>query len=72
MQWITLISSGRSSTVSCGAFGPIEFVHTRQTAETLAGELTYDRSCSLWRARAALAMRNTRRSLDLLVKEPVS
>ena len=75
MQWITVMSSGRSSTVSCGFFGTIEFVHTRQTPEALAGELTYDNRCRLWRASTSLAtrdMRNTRRSLDLLLTEPVS
>lgn len=75
MQWVTLMSSGRTSTVSCGSFGTIEFVHTSQSAAILADELAYDSRCRLWRASTALAirdMRNTRRSLDLLHMEPVS
>ena len=75
MQWISVMSSGRSSSVSCGSFGTIEFVHTRQPPESLVEELTFDRRCRLWRASTSLAirdMRNTRRSLDLLLTETVS
>lgn len=75
LQWVTLMSSGRTSTVSCGSFGTIEFVHTSQSAAMASGELTYDPRCRLWRASTALAirdMRNTRRSLDLLQTEPAS
>jgi hypothetical protein len=28
MNWITIISSGRSNIIDCGAFGKIEFIHT--------------------------------------------
>lgn len=69
MQWITLMSSGRTSTVPCSSFGSIEFVHTRQTPQSLALELTFDGRCRLWRASTALAlrdMRQTRRNLDLV------
>jgi predicted transcriptional regulator of viral defense system len=72
INWITLMSSGRSHIVRCGAFGNIEFVHTARTADELAGELTYDASCHLWRASTNLALRDmraTRRSLDLVEKE---
>jgi len=72
MQWITLMSSGRTSTVSCAAFGSIEFVHTRQTPQSLAPDLTFDLRCRLWRASPALAlrdMRRTRRNHDLLAQE---
>ena len=66
---ITLMSSGRSHSVDCGRFGTIEFVHTRRTARDLAGMLSYDERCRLWRATVPLAirdMRATRRSLDLV------
>ena len=69
INWITLMSSGRGNVVHCGEFGTIEFVHTRKTPETLAGKLTYDRRCRLWRASVAQAlrdMRDTRRNTDLI------
>ena len=58
--------------MDCGAFGNIEFVHTARQPGDLAGELTYDATCHLWRASTNLALRDmraTRRSLDLVEKE---
>jgi predicted transcriptional regulator of viral defense system len=72
INWITLMSSGRSHIVNCGAFGNIEFVHTARKADELADELTYDATCRLWRASTNLALRDmklTRRSMDLVDKE---
>lgn len=69
MNWITLMSSGRSSRVKCGRWGTIEFVHTRQRAASLASQLTYDTHCRLWRASPAQAMRDmrmARRDMDLV------
>lgn len=66
---ITVMSSGRSSTVDCGAWGCIEFVRTRQKPDELAQQLHYDASCRLWRATVAQALRDmkaTRRNLDLI------
>ena len=69
MNWITLMSSGRSHVVDCGDCGRIEFIHTARRPEALAGELTYDADRRLWRASARQALRDmksTRRSLDLV------
>ena len=69
LQWVTIMSSGRSSTIRCGPFGTIEFVHTKKAAVDLAGTLVYDSQCRLWRAKPALAlhdMRRTGRNLDLI------
>jgi len=69
MNWITLMSSGRSHVVNCGEFGHIEFVHTAQRPEEIAGELSYDAARHLWRAsekQALRDMRATRRSMDLV------
>lgn len=66
---ITLMSSGRSSVISCGDYGSIEFVHTRKTASELSSQLTYDSGYRLWRASVALAlkdMRDTRRDTGLV------
>ena len=69
MQWVTIMSSGRSQVIECDGFGRIEFIHTKKKPEQLTGQLTYDAPCHLWRASVALAiedMKATRRDLDLL------
>jgi len=69
MNWITLMSSGRSHTIDCGEFGHIEFIHTEQQPEEIAGELAYDTARHLWRASEKQALRDmkvTRRSMDLV------
>lgn len=69
MNWITLMSSGRSHIVDCGEFGHIEFVHTKKRPENLTNHLTYDPRCRLWRASVALAIKDmlaTKRSTDLI------
>jgi len=57
---IMLMSSGRSSVISCGVYGTIEFVHTRKKAADLALELSYDSSLQLWRASIPLALQDMR------------
>jgi hypothetical protein len=72
INWITLMSSGRSTIVSCGAFGTIEFIHTKRRPESIATELVYDQRCHLWRASVTLAlkdMNSTKRSKDLIDAE---
>ncbi|OKY73773.1 MAG: hypothetical protein BM485_17100 [Desulfobulbaceae bacterium DB1] len=69
MNWITLMSSGRSHIVNCGEFGRIEFVHTKKQPENLTDHLIYDSRCRLWRASVALAIKDmqaTKRSTDLI------
>lgn len=69
LNWITLMSSGRSHIVNCGDFGHIEFIHTRRRPADVAGRLSYDQECHLWRASVALALQDmklTRRSTDLI------
>ncbi len=75
MNWITLMSSGRSHVVDCGSYGHIEFVHTSQRPDDVAGELAYDPDRRLWRASVRQAMRDmkaTRRSLELVDGEVLS
>jgi len=69
INWISLMSSGRSNIITCGRFGTIEFVHTRQQPDALTKDLYYDSRCKLWRASVTLALRDmraTHRSLDLI------
>ncbi len=72
INWISLMSSGRSHVVNCGQFGHIEFVHTAQRPEDISTELSYDAERHLWRASVRQALRDmkaTRRSLDLVDEE---
>lgn len=69
MNWITLMSSGRSYTFDCGKFGHIEFIHTKKSPARLAPQISYDPRCRLWRASVALALKDmeqTRRNTDLV------
>jgi hypothetical protein len=69
LNWITLMSSGRSHIVDCGKFGHIEFIHTKRKPPDVAEQLSYDLDCRLWRASVKLAlldMKLTRRSTDLV------
>jgi predicted transcriptional regulator of viral defense system len=69
LNWATLMSSGRSATISCGNYGKIEFVHTSQKPADLTEHLTYDARCGLWRAHVSLALRDmkaTHRNCDLI------
>jgi hypothetical protein len=69
MQWVSIMSSGRSSVVKCGRWGTIEYVHTSQPPQAVATQLHYDSACRLWRASPAQALRDmraTHRSMDLV------
>jgi len=69
MNWISIMSSGRNNSISCGKFGTIEFVHTTQKPCELLDQLKYDSRCGMWRADVALAIRDmkaTHRNCDLI------
>ena len=69
MNWITLMSSGRSYTFDCGNFGHIEFIHTKKSLDSLISQIHYDHRCRLWRASVAMALKDmeqTRRNTDLV------
>ena len=42
LNWITVMSSGRSSIIPCAQWGSIEFVHTARTPDAVAPALQYD------------------------------
>lgn len=69
LNWISLMSSGRSHIVNCRDFGHIEFIHTKRRPTDVADRLIYDQDCHLWRASVALALQDmklTRRNTDLI------
>jgi hypothetical protein len=66
---ISIMSSGRSNTISCGRLGKVEFIHTNQKPQDIIDQLTYDSRCRLWRANNHLAlkdMKRTHRNCDLI------
>ena len=72
INYITIMSSGRSYTVPCGNFGTIEFIHTNRKPQEVMNELNYDKDCRMWRARPKLAledMKRTHRNSDLIDQE---
>ena len=74
INWITIMSTGRTYTVDCGEFGHIEFIHTKKELDSIAMQLSYDSGCHLWRASVSQAlqdMESTRRSTDLVDWEVV-
>lgn len=69
MNWISIMSSGRSNIIACGKFGTIELIHTNQNPVDIMNQLVYDANCRLWRANVSLALRDmkiTRRNSDLI------
>lgn len=69
LQWLTVMSGGRSSIISCGDYGTIEFIHSSRTPAALAGRVVFDERCGLWRASVGLAledMKRCRRPMDLI------
>ncbi|NOX25382.1 MAG: hypothetical protein GXP59_04595 [Deltaproteobacteria bacterium] len=70
INWITLMSSGRSNIVDCHEYGHIEFIHTKKRPTNLSQDISYDPISHLWRASVDLAirdMRSTKRStMDLI------
>lgn len=69
INWITVMSSGRSSKISCDRWGTLEFVHTNQKPQDLADQLKYDARCRLWRATPQQALRDmkvAKRNMDLI------
>lgn len=75
INWITIMSSGRSNIISCGKYGAIEFIHTRRKANDVINEVIYDAKLGLWRANIHLALKDmkmTRRNMDLIDWEAVN
>jgi hypothetical protein len=69
LQWLTVITGGRSSIVRCGDLGSIEFIHTTRRPEEIALSVHFDPTCRLWRASVPLAladMKRCKRPLDLI------
>ena len=69
INYISIMSSGRSNIIDCGVFGRIEFIHTDKKPAILVDHIYYDKQCKLWRANVSLAlkdMKDTNRNSDLI------
>lgn len=69
INYISIMSSGRSNKIMCGHFGTIEFIHTIRKPADIMDSLTYDPNCRLWRASNRLAcsdMKRVHRNCDLI------
>ena len=68
-NWISIMSSGGSNKISCGDFGTIEFIHTKQKPSDIKAHLFYHKERGLWQADVILAIRDMKRirkNLDLI------
>ncbi|MHC6204024.1 type IV toxin-antitoxin system AbiEi family antitoxin [Breznakiellaceae bacterium SP9] len=75
LNWITLMTGGRSGVIPCGKWGHIEFIHTKKSPDLLGSLLVYDSRYRLLRAAVPLAlqdMRAAKRSMDLIDWEAVN
>lgn len=69
INWITIMTSGRSNIIRCGEFGTIEFVHTNKKPSDIMNQLSYDAEYKLWSASVTLAlkdMKDAHRNCDLI------
>lgn len=69
LQWLTIMSGGRSGIVRCGHLGSIEYIHTTRRPDEIAQSVHFDRACHLWRATVSLAMadmKRCKRPMDLI------
>lgn len=69
MNWVSIMSSGCSNTISCGIFGTIEYIHTAKKPHLIMEHISYDNRCGLWRASIPLALKDmkaTDRNDDLI------
>ena len=70
LSWLTVMTTGRSNIINCGAFGTLELVHSEKNADSLKGHLTLDSWAGMLRADAYLAMKDMkdcrRKTLELV------
>jgi predicted transcriptional regulator of viral defense system len=72
LGWITVMTAGRSGIIPCGAWGSIEYIHTKKRFAGMEPFLTYDNRYRLWRASVRLALKDMRfakRPMDLVDQE---
>ena len=69
LAWITVMTTGRSGTISCGRFGTVELIHTAKPRARIMPHLRLDARTGMWWADEALAlqdMQDARRDTGLV------
>ncbi len=69
LQWITVMTTGRSNIIHCGDYGTIEFVHTKRDSQSILEHLSYNKELGLWVADVELSkqdMRYAHRTMELV------
>ena len=69
LAWITVMTTGRSGTISCGRFGTVELIHTAKPRARILPHLRLDTRTGMWWADEALAlqdMQDARRDVGLV------
>lgn len=73
LQWITVMTTGRSNKIHCGEYGTIEFIKTTRV-NSVSEHLHYDKQLQFWVADIDLAkedMKHTRRTLELVENDNI-
>ncbi len=74
LGWITVMTTGRRGTISCGRFGSVEFIHTQKTLEKIMPNLHLDSTTGMFWASKKIAlqdMKDSKRSMNLIQKEEI-
>ena len=75
MNWLVVMTGGRSGVIDCGRFGSVEFIHTEKSFENIAEHLHLDENTAMFKADSDLAYRDMvsakRKTLDLVDKSAV-
>ncbi|MBP5405978.1 hypothetical protein J6Z19_02380 [bacterium] len=74
LGWITVMTTGRSGTISCGRFGTVELIHTSKNFGKIMPELRLDRQTGMLWASEKLAlqdMKDCKRLVDLVEQSEI-
>lgn len=74
LGWITVMTTGRSGTISCGRFGTVELIHTSKNFDKIMPELRLDRQTGMLWASEKLAlhdMKDCKRQMDLVEQSEI-
>ena len=58
MNWLVVVTGGRSGVIGCGRFGSVEFIHTERPIGKVAQHLSVDGETAMLKADVFLAYRD--------------
>ena len=71
LDWVTIMTTGRSGVIKCGRFGTVELIHTAKSVEKIMPHLRFDARTGMWWADEELAlhdMKVAKRDMELVNK----